>query len=276
MEHRSSRAVAGLHQYGERPLTSRSRCLGVGQLITEIGATAFVACEGIEFVDQGQQVRGSLGTQGLGLCGPFRGSLEGPTLPHPRDEAFEQSLAQCRVRLLRRQAQETFTARGVRGQAAINELGDLRDLGSLDQRHALRGIGPHQRLNAIPEEQREVVVRRIFGPGQQRSGDGGTGGERESTQGGSEFAADHRRLLLCRQLSEAWSDIAGVLGHEAHEPSAEVLILGRQSDLKQVDLRTDAVALEGRKDAGGSQHPERTEATERFSLERTDGCLGGQ
>ena len=55
-----------------------------------------------------------------------------------------------------------------------------------------------------------------------------------------------------------------------------MLILGGQSDFEQVNLRTDAVALEGREDSGRSQHPQRTQATDRFGLERADRRLGGQ
>ena len=276
MEHRSSRAIAGLDQDGQRPLTSRSGCFGVGQLITEISAARFVSRERIQFIDQGQEMRGSLGTQGLGLRSPLRRSLERPALPHPRDEPFEQALAQSRVRLLGGQPQEAFTPRGIRGETTVDELGDLRHLRRLHQRQALRGIGPHERLNAIPEQQREVMIRRIFGPAEQRRGHGGALGERKSGQGGSELTADHRRFLLGGQFGEARSDVAGALGHEAYEPCAQVLILGRQADFEQVDLAAHAVALKGREDAGGGQHPERAESTERFGLERTDGRLGGQ
>ena len=113
MEHRSGGAVAGLDENGQRTLASRRRCLSGGQLATEIIATGLISRQGIEFVHQREEVGRSLRTQSLRLGGPFRGSLEGPTLPHACNEAFEQALTQGWVSLLSGQTQETFATSSV-------------------------------------------------------------------------------------------------------------------------------------------------------------------
>ena len=120
------------------------------------------------------------------------------------------------------------------------------------------------------------MIRRIFGPAEQRRGHGGALGERKSGQGGSELTADHRRFLLGGQFGQAGSDEHGTLRHQAHEPSPQVLILRGHADVQEVDLAGHAFALEGREDASRSQHPKRTQAAQGFGLERAEGLLGGQ
>ena len=213
LQDRSRRTVTRLYEHGQRALAGRGGCVGVGQLGAEIGAAGLVAREGIEFVDQGEQLRRSLRAQGLGLRGPVGRSLERPTLPHAGDEAFHQALAQSRVGLLGRDAEEALASGGVDGETTIDEFGDLRHLRRLHQGHALRGVGADERLDAVPQQQREVMVRRIIGAGQQGRRDGGTGLQRKPGQGGSELATDDGGLLVRGQFGQAGSDVAGALRH---------------------------------------------------------------
>ena len=44
---------------------------------------------------------------------------------------------------------------------------------------AALGVGADERLDAIPEQQRDVMILGIFDAGQERLGDGGALGERQ-------------------------------------------------------------------------------------------------
>ena len=59
MDHRSGGAVAGSDEHGERTLAGRERGFHIGEMAAVEGSAGFVAREGVEFVEVGEQVRSS-------------------------------------------------------------------------------------------------------------------------------------------------------------------------------------------------------------------------
>ena len=221
MDHRRGRAIARGDEHGEGALPGRQRRLCVREMSAIESTAGFVAGEGVEFVEVGQEIgRGAL-TEAGDERGPARGRRERSGLADPFDDASDERRAARCIRLTQGERQHLGAGAGVAGEAAIDEVGGLRMTADGGEGEATGGVGADQRFDAIPEEERNIMVLGVFLAGQQRLGDRGALGERQIAEGGSEFAADLRGGLGLGQFGQGRHAGGPLLRDEADGPTAD-------------------------------------------------------
>ena len=179
MNHRSSAAIARSHEHGERALAGRERSFGVGEVGAIEGAAGVVARECVEFIDVGQQFGRSALAQASDQRGPPFGRGEGARLTDAFDDATDKRGAAGGIRLARGQGQHLSAGPGVARETAVDEVGRPGMLAESGEGEATGSVRTHERLDTIPKEQRNIMILRVFGAGEQRLGDGRALGQRQ-------------------------------------------------------------------------------------------------
>ena len=85
---------------------------------------------------------------------------------------------------------------------------------------AAGSIGAHQRLDAIPDQQRDIVILCVFGAGEQRFGNRRALSKRQIRKSRSEFAADLRRGFGLREFGKSGHTGSPLLSNQADSPTA--------------------------------------------------------
>ena len=221
VDHRRGGVVARGDEHGEGALTGGQRSLCVREMSAIESTAGFVAGEGVEFVEVGQEVgRGAL-TEAGDERGPARGRRERTGLADTFDDAADERRAAGGILLAQGERQHLGAGAGIAGEAAIDEVGGLRMTADGGEGEATGGVGADQRFDAIPEEERNVMVLGVFLAGQQRLGDRGALGERQIAEGGGEFATDLRGGFRLGEFGQRGHAGGPLLGDQADGPTAD-------------------------------------------------------
>ena len=251
MDDRSGGAIARRDEHGQRTLPGGQGGFDVGEMSAIKSAAGLVAGEGVELVQIGEQVGRRALTKAGDERGPASRGGERAGLADAFDHAAHEGRATRDVGLAGGDGEHLGAGAGIAGKTAIDEVGRLRMAADGRKGETALGVGADKGLDAIPEQQRDVMILGIFGAGQERLGDGGALGEREIGKRGSEFATDLRGGLGLREGGEGWDTSGPLLGDQTHGPAAHGRsgVLQRTGEERVIE-RTTAL-----------QRPKRTEAT---------------
>ena len=145
---------------------------------------------------------------------------------------------------------------GVAGKAAVDKVGRLGVTADGGEGEATSGVGTDQRLDAIPEQQRDIMILGILGACKERLGNRRALGERKIRQSGGELATNLHGGFGLGQFSKGGHAGSPLLSDQADSPTAHggIDILERSREERVVE------------EVGRLQDPERAEATERIRL----------
>ena len=259
MDHRSGGAITRGHEHGERTLAGRERRFFVGEVGAIIGATSLVAGEGVQLVEVREQLGRSALAEASNQRSPTLRGGEGTRLTDPFDHAGHQRCAACHILLAQGERQNLGAGAGVAGQAAIDKVGRLGVTADGGEGEATGGVGTDQRLDAIPDQQRDIMILGVFGARKERLGNRRTLGEWQIRKSRSEFATDLRGGFGLGQFRKRGHAGGPLLRNQADGPTAHsgIGILERS--------REERIVEEVRR----LQDPERADTAKRI-------CIRGQ
>ena len=152
VDDRSSGAIARRDEHGERALTGGQGGFYVGEMSAIIGAAGFIAGEGVELVEVGQEIRRGALTEAGDERGPTRRGGERAGLADGFDHAAHEGRATRGVGLARGHGEHLSAGTGIAGESAIDEVGRPRMAADSRKGEAAPGVGADERLDAIPEQ----------------------------------------------------------------------------------------------------------------------------
>ena len=144
-------------------------------------------------------------------------------------------------------------------EAASDAAGGERDFRASAERGELAGSGIAERDEAIPEQQREIVIGGVCGVLEEQAREVGAGLGRETLERRGEREAHGGRWVFLGEAEEVGGhgfQRAGVFGEKANGPDAEVLVRMREGFAQKGVART----------ADGPERPERAELVSHFAL----------
>ena len=144
-------------------------------------------------------------------------------------------------------------------EAARDAAGGERDFRASAERGEKTGSGIAERDEAVPEQQREIVIGGVCGVLEERAREIGAGLGRETLERRGEREADGGRWVFLGEAKEVGGhgfQRAGVFGEKADGPDAEVLVRMREGFAQKGVARR----------ADGTERPERAELVSHVAL----------